>query len=209
MYKILGVFLFVLLINSPQTSIGKEPEPARILLFGDSIVAGYKHSAEDKLDRQLEAMLRKAGYLVEVINGGISGDTTAGGVRRLRSAIQKHLPHVTIIALGGNDLLRKKDPKVVRQNVDNMLRISREMRASVVLSAVVAPADNGEYYQSQFNAIYPDLAAKYRVPLYPFLIQNTYGKPDLMQKDGVHPSEKGTKLIAQELAAYFIHAWKR
>jgi len=208
-YKILGVLLFVFLLKVPQLSYGQEQAAVRILLFGDSIVAGYRHAAHDKLDRQLESMLRQRGHLVNVINAGISGDTTGGGVNRIKSTIERYKPHITLIALGGNDLLRRVDPKIVRRNVDSMLRISRETGAYVILSAVVAPASNGVQYQRGFNAIYPELASKYSVPLYPFLIQSTYGRGDLMQSDGVHPSAKGTKLIAQELAAYFSAGLKK
>ena len=173
-----------------------------ILLFGDSIVAGYGLEAEDTISSHLQSLLADEGYEAAVVNAGVSGDTTAGGRTRLAWTLDRQQPNAVLLALGGNDVLRGLPPEVTRENLDAMLAELQKRNIPTVLSAVQAPSNMGVDYQQTLNGIYTDLAEKYEVPLYPFLIEDTFGKTDYMQDDGIHPNEAGAQLIARNLAEY-------
>lgn len=172
-----------------------------ILVFGDSIVAGYGLSEEDALPAQLQAILREKDASITVINGGVSGDTTSGGRGRLNWTLDKHQPDLVILALGGNDVLRGTRPSATKQNIEAMLELLDQRGIKTILSAVEAPANLGPLYRRQFNALYEDAADAYDIPLYPFLLRDTYGQQALMLPDGIHPNAKGAALIARNLAA--------
>lgn len=175
-----------------------------ILLFGDSIIAGYGLAQESSLSAQLEIFFREKGKDVKVINGGVSGDTTTSARGRLEWTLDKYKPDVVFLALGGNDVLRGFSPTITRDNLDAMLTICKKRNIKVVLSAVRAPANLGLEYMGIFNKIYPDLADKYNAPLYPFLLEKTFGNQTLMQSDGIHPTAEGIKSIANELGPYLL-----
>ena len=194
---LVSVFIYALL-PSPVSAKDK----TILLLFGDSIIAGYGLEAEESLPAQLQAILEKD-HAVQVINGGVSGDTTGAGRGRLAWTLNKHHPDIVLLALGGNDVLRGIPPRITRENIAAMLALLKEREITTVLSAVWAPDNLGEAYREQFNAIYPKAADQYGVPLYPFLLSKTFGNKDLMQSDGIHPNAEGAKLIAHDLAEYF------
>jgi len=174
----------------------------KILLFGDSIVAGYGLTPKESIAPKLEALLRADGHDVSVINGGNSGDTTADGKNRLTWTLDQYQPDVVLVELGANDMLRGIDPATTRANLDSMLTTLKARKVKIILSAVRAPINMGISYSNAFNGIYDDLASKYDVPLYPFLIEKIYGKPTLMQADNMHPNPAGASEIAKELAVY-------
>lgn len=190
------------MFHSSLLSHAKAETATSILIFGDSIVAGYGLKAPQSLPVQLEQLLQNSGYNVKVINGGVSGDTTGAGRNRLEWTLKKHKPQVVVLALGGNDVLRGVQPRESYENLDAMLEILSKYQNITVLSEVTAPANLGVQYQRDFNKIYPYLSQKYQVPLYPFLLQSTFGNNELMMKDQVHPNAKGIKVIARELAIY-------
>ena len=205
MFKLsLRIFLFIFVFISSPVSHAEEKSATSILLFGDSIIAGYGLAKLQKLDHKLETILNEEGYLIKVINGGVSGDTTAVGRNRIKWALEKHNPDIILIALGGNDLLRGYPPQVIKSNVEAMIKTAREKNVFVILSAVEAPLNYGVDYKKQFNAIYTELAEQYSIPLYPFLLKGVFGKTLYMQKDTIHPNEKGIDEIAKGLADYFI-----
>ena len=177
---------------------------ASILLFGDSIVAGYGLPAETAMSVQLQRILAEKGTDVTVINGGVSGDTTTGGRNRLEWMLNKYKPDAMILALGGNDLLQGVDPTVTRENIHAMLKTARENRIPTALVAVRAPLNYGLDYAKKFDAIFPELARQYSIPLHPFFLESVYGKPAFMQADGIHPNAKGAELISQELALFLM-----
>lgn len=192
--------LVLLLCQAPSYANAKEP--ASILLFGDSIIAGYGLSEEQSVPARLQALLRENYPGTVVINGGVSGDTTAAGRSRLAWTLDKHQPSMVMLALGGNDMLRGISPQVTRNNIVAMLDMLRQRGIPTVLSAVEAPDNWGRQYRDQFNAIYTDAAKTYNVPLYPFLLIETYGRNEMMQPDGIHPNANGADLIARGLAKY-------
>lgn len=168
--------------------------PIRLLAFGDSLVAGFGLASSNAFPAQLQRALREAGYEVEVINAGVSGDTTAGGAARIDWALGDD-PDFALVELGANDALRGIDPESARDNLDYILQRLREERVPVLLAGMYAPANWGPDYVRAFNAIYPDLAAEYEVPLYPFFLDGVATEPRLNQGDGIHPNAEGVLVI--------------
>ncbi len=173
--------------------------PARILMLGDSITAGYGLAPEDALPRQLQDRLRKDGFEATVLDAGVSGDTTAGGRSRLAWSLADKPTHV-IVALGGNDLLRAIDPKDTRANLDTILAELKNRSIPTMLVGMMAPANLGRGYAAEFDPIYPELAKKYGVKLYPFLLDGVALDAKLNQQDGIHPNAQGVKVIIDRLA---------
>jgi acyl-CoA thioesterase-1 len=173
----------------------------RILAFGDSLMAGYGLAPEDAFPAQLAARLKADGVAVEMINGGVSGDTSAGGLARLDWALGDH-PDYVLVEFGANDMLRGIDPKVTYTNLDRILARLEEAKIGVLLLGMRAPANWGRAYQQEFDAIYPKLAKKYDVPLYPFLLDGTALDPKYTQADGLHPNAAGVAVMVAGVAPY-------
>jgi acyl-CoA thioesterase-1 len=180
-------------LGGPQT----KGATTTIVAFGDSITAGYGIDLARAYPAVLERSLRDAGYGVAVINSGVSGETTAGGLRRAEFVASQN-PDIVLVALGGNDLLRGIDPASTRNNLAGIIEIFKRAGAKVVLAGMYAPSNLGEGYVEQFNAIYPALAREFDVPLVPFLLENVALDKTKNQQDGIHPNEAGAQIIAQE-----------
>jgi len=186
---------------------GAAAAPARILAFGDSLTAGLGLSPEQAFPARLQARLAADGVQVQVLNGGVSGDTTADGVARLDWALADH-PDVVLVELGANDALRGIDPKLSYANLDRILARLKASGARVMLLGMAAPANWGRDYQQDFAAIYPALAAKYQVPLYPFFLDGVALDPRLNQPDGLHPNARGADIIAEKVAPHVARLLK-
>ncbi len=154
---------------------------------------------EQAFPARLQARLAAAGVAAEVLNGGVSGDTTADGVARLDWALADR-PDIVLVELGANDALRGIDPKLASANLDKILTRFQASGAKVMLLGMLAPANWGREYQQEFAAIYPDLAKKHNVPLYPFFLDGVATDPTLNQPDGLHPNAKGAEIIADKIA---------
>ena len=172
--------------------------PLRILMLGDSLTAGYGLAARDALPARLEAALRGRGLDVRVINAGVSGDTTAGGLARLEWALADR-PHAVIVALGANDALRAIDPALTRSNLDRLLGVLAERRLPVLLAGMTAPRNLGRDYGVRFDALYPVLAARHGAFLYPFLLEGVATVAALNQTDGIHPNTAGVAVIVERI----------
>jgi acyl-CoA thioesterase-1 len=184
------------------TALGAVASPApRILAFGDSLTAGLGLNPDAAFPARLEAVLQSDGIDARVINGGVSGETTAGGVARLDWALGDH-PDLVILELGANDALRGIDPKLAYANLDKILARLTASGAKVLLTGMLAPPNWGRDYQQEFAAIFPTLADKYQVPLYPFFLDGVATDPSLNQPDGLHPNAQGAALIAAKVAPY-------
>lgn len=179
-----------------------EAEPARILAFGDSLTAGAGIAAEDSLPAQLKNRLLADGFDVEVIQAGVSGDTTTTGLARLDYTLAAGPVDIAVVELGANDMLTGQDPKVTRANLDLILAALKEKGVRPVLTAMVSSANHGQTYKKHFDSIYPDLAAKHQVPLVPFILDGVWGAPALLIGDGVHPNAAGVAKIVKKLAPY-------
>ena len=173
-------------------------EALRILMLGDSLTAGYGLASRDGLPAKLEAALRERGLDARVIDAGVSGDTTAGGLARLDWALVDR-PHAVVVALGANDALRAIDPAVARSNLDRLLAALSERGLPVLLAGMLAPRNLGAEYGGRFDAIYPELAERHDVLLYPFLLDGVATVPALNQSDGLHPNAAGVEVIVRRI----------
>ena len=175
-------------------------EPA-ILAFGDSLTAGFGLPEREAFPAQLEAKLRQEGIKAKVENGGYSGDTTADGLARTDWELAQK-PDFVILELGANDALRGIPPKLVRANLDKIVEKIKASGAKLLLAGMLAPPNWGKSYQREFDAIYPDLARRYHLPLYPFFLDGVAMRKDLTQADGLHPNARGVAIIAGRIAPY-------
>lgn len=178
-------------------------EPIRILAFGDSLTSGYGLPDQDSFPSQLERALIAAGESVKLINGGVAGDTSAGGLARLDWSLADK-PDLVILELGSNDGLRGLDPAATRKNLAQMLTRLAQDRISTLLVGMKAPRNLGSDYVSAFDAIYEDLAREFRVPLDPFYLEGVAGDPALNQSDGIHPNAAGVAVIVKRMAPEII-----
>jgi acyl-CoA thioesterase I len=183
-------------------------QPVRILALGASITAGYGLDAADSLPVQLEAALRAHGVDATVINSGVSGDTSAGGLARLDWALADN-PDLVILDLGGNDALRAIDPKTTEANLDAIVSRLKAEKRGVLIAGMLAPPNLGADYQAAFNAVFPAVAARYDATLYPFLLDGVVTDPALNQEDGIHPNAAGVKVIVERMLPYVLQAIQR
>jgi acyl-CoA thioesterase-1 len=176
---------------------------AKIVVFGDSLAAGFGLPAGDAFPARLEARLKEAGVAAQVANAGVSGDTTAGGLARLDWTLAGK-PDLVILELGANDALRGIDPKTVRANLDAMIGKIQASGAKLLLAGMLAPTNWGEAYRKSFDRIYPDLARAHGVALYPFFLDGVAMNPDLNQADGEHPNTRGVAVIVDRIVPYVV-----
>jgi len=193
-----GMLLAALLAGSVPAATAGMPQ---ILVFGDSLTAGHGLPADAAFPARLEARLKAEGVGLHVVNAGVSGDTTAGGLARLDWALADK-PDIVILELGANDALRGIDPKLVRANLDAMLDKIQAKGAKVLLMGMRAPPNWGEDYQHEFERIYPELAQEHGVTLYPFFLEGVAMDPKLNQPDGLHPNEKGVAALVDRIAPF-------
>lgn len=173
-------------------------ETQTIVAFGDSLSAGYNLPHDAAFPNQLEAALAEQGLNVRVVNAGVSGDTTAGGVARLDWMLGD-APDLVIVELGANDALRGIAPAQVEANLDAILKRLTSEGIGVVLAGMYAPPNMGTEYAQAFNAIYPRLAERHDVPLYPFFLDGVAAERDLLQGDGMHPTAEGVAEIVRRI----------
>lgn len=194
------LFLIVLAVCSVQSLYANHTADSalRLLVFGDSLSAGYGLKPEESFPAQLEEALDAVGYNVRVINAGVSGDTTAGGLSRLEWALADK-PHIVLVELGGNDALRGLSPAKAYANLESILAQLEKKGVSVILAGMQAPRNLGNDYTEEFNAIYPRLAEKYAVTFYPFFLEGVALDPALNQSDGIHPNSAGVREIVRRI----------
>jgi acyl-CoA thioesterase I len=192
---------------SDTTAAAPDGRPV-IVAFGDSLTAGFGADTGDSYPDYLEKDLNAMGYHYQVINQGISGNTTKDGVDRLPDALRLK-PVVVIVAFGGNDGLRGLPIASTRENLDRIVSTLLDSGAKVVLGGITLPPNYGPDYIRQFNQTYALLAAKYHVPMLPFLLKNVYGVPGGMQADGIHATDQGNAQVAKNLLPLIVPALKK
>jgi acyl-CoA thioesterase-1 len=170
----------------------------RLMVLGDSLTAGYGLPSAQAFPVRLEAALRARGIAVTVLNAGVSGDTTAGGLARLDWSLADKPTHA-IVELGANDMLRGLDPAQAKRNLDQILTRLRKEKLPVLIAGMLASRNLGADYQSRFDAIYPDLAKHHNVALYPFFLDGVATDPALNQSDGIHPNARGVDIIVERI----------
>ena len=175
-----------------------ETKPIKMVVLGDSLSAGLGLSASSAFPARLQKSLAANGIAVEMINAGVSGDTSSGGRDRLDWSVPEGTEAV-IVELGANDALRGTDPKVTRAALTDILTRLQARRIAVLLCGMLAPPNYGSDYSARFNAIYPDLAKSFGVPLYPFFLEGVAADARLNQADGLHPTADGVDVIVKNI----------
>jgi len=184
-----------LLVAASVTGLaGTAPAPV-ILVFGDSLSAGYGLRVEQGWVSLLAQKIEREGYGFRVVNASVSGETTAGGLARLPRALSVQRPRIVVLELGANDGLRGLPLDQTRDNLDQMIALLHGQHVAVLLLGLRLPPNYGERYTSGFMAMYQGLADKHHIALLPFLLENVALTPGLMQADGLHPNEKGQPLL--------------
>jgi len=188
--------VLLLLVASPASAADHV-----IAALGDSLTAGLGVSPEEAYPAVLEARLRREGFEYRVINAGVSGDTSASGLRRI-DWVLKLRPDVVIVALGANDGLRGQAPDVLRDNLTRIIERARAAGVRVLLAGMRVPPNYGDDYARAFAGVYPAVARATGVPLAPFLLDGVAGDARLNQPDGIHPTVEGQRVIAERLWPY-------
>ena len=177
------------------------PAPAKslpkIVAFGDSLTAGYGLRPEESYPSLLQQMLSRDGFRYEVVNAGSSGDTSAGGLRRIEWALEQGEVRFLILELGANDLLRGLPLAEMRRNLSEIIRRARARGARVLLAGMIAPPNAGREYQRGSAGVFSSLAAEHGVALIPFFLEGVAGQSALNLEDGIHPNPEGTKIVAE------------
>ena len=179
----------------------KRPDSAerpRIVAFGDSLTAGLGVPPDQSYPAHLQRRLDAAGYVYRVVNAGVSGETTAGGVRRVSWALNGK-PVIVILELGGNDGLRGLSLKETKANLERIIQQLQQASVTVVLAGMKLPPNYGQDYTGGFEALYQALAKQYRLTLIPFFLDGVAGSSSLNQADGIHPTGEGYRLIVEKV----------
>jgi acyl-CoA thioesterase-1 len=177
---------------------GAQGQPVRLVVLGDSLVAGYNLPQAAAFPAVLERALRARGHNVEIANAGVSGDTASAGLDRLDWSVPDGTDGV-IVELGANDMLRGLDPAIPRQAIDTIVTRLKERNIPVMLAGMMASRNLGADYARKFDSIYPDLAAKHGVVLYPFFLEGVVGDRSLNLPDGIHPTARGVEVIVERI----------
>jgi acyl-CoA thioesterase I len=167
-----------------------------ILFLGDSLTEGYQLSKEEAYPALIEKQLSKTHKGIKVINGGVSGATSASGLKRMDWYL-KAKPEIMVLCLGGNDGLRGTKPDVTEKNLSAVIEKAQARDITVILAGMKMPTNMGEPYRTQFENIYPKLAKKYNIKLIPFILEGVGGVPSLNLPDGIHPNPKGHEVMAK------------
>ena len=173
-------------------------EPMKLVVLGDSLSAGYQLPADQAFPTQLQAALEKQGHDVEVVNAGVSGDTTADGLARLDWSVGPDAKAV-IVELGANDALRGLPPEKTRENLSEIVSRLTDRNVKVLVAGMLAPRNLGEDYATRFDSIFADVARIHGAMLYPFFLQGVAMKPELNLADGMHPTGEGVSIIVQNM----------
>jgi acyl-CoA thioesterase-1 len=175
-----------------------QPRPIRLVALGDSLTAGYGLPQDASFSSVLERALKARGHNVEVTNAGVSGDTSTGGLDRLDWSVPDDTDGV-ILELGGNDMLRGLDPAVTRRAIEGIVERLKERGVPVMLAGMLAPPNLGADYAQKFDSIFPDVAKKHGLVLYPFFLDGIVGDRNLNQADGLHPTAKGVEIVVERI----------
>lgn len=190
-------FCFLLLLFCSGTAMSQST-PEKILFFGDSITAGYGIDKSNAFPALIQQKIDSLGWDFKVVNAGLSGETSAGGLRRVDWIMRQDF-EVFVLELGGNDGLRGINLASTKQNLKEIIEKVRNKRpdAEIILTGMQVPPNLGPDYTEQFKSMYPEIAKEKNVKLIPFLLEDVGGNPDLNQGDGIHPTAEGHKIIAE------------
>ena len=190
--KALSLFIFILIASNTSSEENKS-----ILIYGDSISAGYGMEKESQWSESLKTLLSDRGFEISVHNRSISGETTGGGLTRISRILDELKPTFLLLELGGNDALRGYPPKKIYENLYKMIEASEERGIQVFLMQIRILPNYGKRYQTQFESIYPTLAREKDVILFPFMLNDIALKKEFMLPDGIHPNKDAQPVIAE------------
>ena len=171
----------------------------KIIAFGDSLTAGFGLEENESYPYLLQQKLNAEGFNYEVVNAGVSGDTSVGGLERIDWTLESENVQVLILELGGNDLLRGLSPSKMKNNLDRIIQKARAKNVKVLLCGMLAPPSLGAEYQRDFSNAFPDLAEKHKIAYLPFLLDTVALKKELNQADGIHPNAQGTRIMTENI----------
>lgn len=189
----------VILESERAALTGTEAPRVQIAVLGDSLTAGFGLLQSEAFPSLLQQKFEEDGYArIDVVNAGISGDTTAAGLRRLEWVLEPTV-RILVVALGANDAMRGLSPALTRENLSQIITTAKARGIQVILAGMEAPPNLGEQFRAEFRAIYPELAATQQVKLLPFLLAGIAGEARLNQEDGIHPTAEGQRMMAEML----------
>lgn len=171
----------------------------KIIAFGDSLTAGFGLEENQSYPYLLQQKLKSEGFDYEVINAGVSGDTSLGGLERIDWTLETENAQVLILELGANDLLRGAPPAKMKQNLDRIIEKAKAKKVKILLVGMIAPPSMGADYQRDFSDAFPDLAEKHKIAYLPFLLDGIALKKELNQADGIHPNAEGTRMMMENV----------
>ena len=198
MIRLFSKLILILVVISIVSVSQANNNIKKILIFGDSLTAGYGLRKEDAFPAKLEQSLKLMGKRVKIISSSVSGDTSSGGSSRILWALSDK-PDVVILELGANDGLRGIEPKVTYNNLYSIMEKLKNNHIRVLIAGMLAPPNLGKEYGKEFNQIYTRLADEFNSQLYPFFLNGVVNKPHLNQPDGIHPNEAGVEEIIKRM----------
>jgi len=185
-------------LGKETASAAQDPQERVIVAFGDSLTAGLGVPANESYPARLEQKIKAAGYSYRVVNSGVSGETSAGGLRRV-DWILRSRPEIVILELGANDGLRGLDPNQTEKNLSAIIERLQKEGVKIILAGMKMPPNYGKEYTERFEKIFPTLAAHYRLVLIPFFLDGVAAQSNLNQADGIHPTGQGYRIIVDRI----------
>ena len=180
-------------------------DPIKIMLYGDSLMAGYGLPQKDNLASELSREIKSNDSTISFINASISGNTSKNGLSRVDWSLGDN-PNIVILCLGANDMLRGLDPSLTKNNLDSIINKFINNNAIIILAGMQSPESMGSKFKKEFDAIYPDLSAQYNLIFMPFLLEGVALEKELLQADFKHPNAKGIRVMADNLNPYILQA---
>lgn len=187
------------LTNRPLVAPKGVTNSPKIIAFGDSLTAGFGLSEKESYPYLLQEKLKADGYDFEVVNAGVSGDTSLGGLERSDWVLEQDNAKILILELGANDLLRGIPVAKMKENLDKIIRKAKAKKLKILLCGMFAPPSMGSEYQRDFMMAFPDLASDHKIEFLPFLLENVALKKELNQADGIHPNAEGEKIMTENI----------
>ena len=197
-------FFICLMMTLLFTNVNAQ-DPIKIMLYGDSLMAGYGLPQKDNLASELSREIKSNDSTISFINASISGNTSKNGLSRVDWSLGDN-PNIVILCLGANDMLRGLDPSLTKNNLDSIINKFINNNAIIILAGMQAPESMGPKYKKEFDAIYPDLSAQYNLIFMPFLLKGVALEKELLQADFKHPNAKGIRVMADNLKPYILQA---
>ncbi len=186
-------------IQKPLSNSQTASKAPKIIAFGDSLTAGFGLAERESYPYLLQQRLKTEGYNYEVINAGVSGETSVGGLERIDWVLEMENVEILVLELGANDLLRGLPPAKMKENLTTIIKKAKAKNVQILLCGMLAPPTMGAKYQREFVSVFPDLANEYKTAFLPFILEGIALNPKLNQGDGIHPNAEGEKMMTETI----------